>query len=441
MDVSAEPVAASVDTIPAPPMKKLPIGALVGTSIYTLGINVVWLSFNNVIIPYQVQRVVSADTKALWVGVIEGVGTAIAVIINIIAGIISDHISTKRFGRRAPVMLLGSLLTAPFIVLGIFVPITLPLVFTIYIGMQFFTNVSSGAFQPTLADFVPEKQRGISAGLKGLFTLIGSVIGVALISALLAANLDTAALIVVAASFVLTTVLNVIAMRPYDKTDAEITPIHLGAALRDMFRIQKVAGGFWWFIFGSFLIYMGLSNFQGFSQYYLQTDLHQTQNQALQSQAIFGGVGVLVSMVFAVAAGIISDRIGRRNIIIFAVIMATVMSIFFPFVPQLGAFFPALTGFGIFLIVASLYSAAIGMVQSVDTALTSDLVPLHAAGKYMAYANLAVGLANAVAPLLFGFILFVQGPLTTGSFTIFFAVTAVFFIISAFIMGLKVVNR
>jgi MFS family permease len=317
----------------------------------------------------------------------------------------------------------------------------LPLIFTVYLGMQFFTNVSSGGFQPTLADFVPERQRGISAGLKGLFTLIGSIIGYSVVSVLLANGAQTAALIIVAGMFVATTLINVVAMRPYDKTNLPITPIHLGAALRDMFRLQRVAGGFWWFIFGSFLIYMGLSNFQGFSQYYLQTVLHQTQDQALRSQSVFGLVGILVSMVFAVTAGILSDRIGRRAIIIVAALLATAMSLLFPLVPQLGALFPALTGFGIFLIVASLYSAAIGMVQSVDVALTSDLVPLVAAGKYMAYANLAVGVANAVAPLLFGFILFVQGPLTPGSFTLFFAVTAVFFIISALIMGLKVAKR
>ncbi|HKD75309.1 MAG TPA: MFS transporter, partial [Ktedonobacterales bacterium] len=313
--------------------------------------------------------------------------------------------------------------------------------FVIYIGMQFFTNVSSGGFQPTLADFVPTKQRGISAGLKGLFTLIGSIIGVAVISELLSVHQNSLALIVVAGSFVLTTTLNVIAMRPYDKTDAPITPIHLGAALRDMFRAKRVPGGFYWFIFGSFLIYMGLSNFQGFSQYYLQTVLRQTQDQALQSQSIFGLVGVLVSMVFAVSAGILSDRIGRRNIIIVAASAAVVLSIGFLFVPAIGALFPVLSGFGAFLIVASLYSAAIGMVQSVDTALTSDLVPLEAAGKYMAYANLAVGVANSVAPLLFGLILFVQGPLTARSFNAFFIVTAIFFAISAGIMSTKVVNK
>lgn len=426
---------------PLVPTRTLSFAALLGTSIYTLGINVVWISFNNVIVPYQVQRVVSADTKSLIVGIVEFTGTAVAVIINIIAGIISDHFTTRRFGRRAPVMLIGALLTAPFIVLGIFLPITLPLVFTIYIGMQFFTNVSSGGFQPTLADFVPSQQRGISAGLKGVFTLIGSIIGVAVIAALLAAHLNTLALIIVAGSFVLTTVLNVMAMRPYDKPTTAITPIHLGAAVRDMFRLKRVPGGFYWFIFGSFLIYMGLSNFQGFAQYYLQTVLHQTQDQALASQSIFGGVGVLVSMVFAVGAGILSDRIGRRNIIIGAALGATVLSLLFPLVPQIGALFPALTGFGIFLIVASLYSAAIGMVQSVDTALTSDLVPLDEAGKYMAFANLAVGVANTVAPLLFGLILYIQGPLTPNSFVPFFIVTAVFFVISAIIMRTRVANR
>jgi MFS family permease len=81
-----------------------------------------------------------------------------------------------------------------------------------------------------------------------------------------------------------------------------------------------------------------------------------------------------------------------------------------------------------------------GVILSVDTALTSDLVPLEEAGKYMAYANLAVGVANGIAPPIFGFILNFHRVPTLGNFIAFFIVSAAFFITSSIVMVLKVPN-
>jgi MFS family permease len=426
---------------PPPPTKKLPFPALLGTSVYQLGVNAIWTSFYYAILPALVERSTNASGKTLYFGIITTVGTGIGITVNIIAGIVSDHFTTKRFGRRAPVMLIGAVLTAPFLLLGIFLPVTIPLLFAIFIGMEIFTNVSAAAFQPTLADFIPENQRGISAGFKGLFTIIGSAVGVVLVSSLLGAGQDIAAYIVLASLFVGTTLLNIAAMRPYDKTNQVITPLHLGAAVRDMFRLRAVKGGFYWFVAGSFLVYMALSSLQGYALYYIEAALHQSQDQALTSQAIFGGISLIVTVTFSIIAGIISDRIGRRNLIIGAVILGAIISLLFPFIPVLGDTFPALGVFGIFLIIGSLYSAAIGMFQTVDTAMSSDLVPSDEAGKYMSFANLGVGLANTIAPLFFGFILFIQGVTTVQSYTAIFIVTAIFFTLSAFIMALRVQNR
>jgi MFS family permease len=106
-----------------------------------------------------------------------------------------------------------------------------------------------------------------------------------------------------------------------------------------------------------------------------------------------------------------------------------------------GLFFPFAQSFAIFLLFSSIYSASNGVILSVDTALTSDLVPLEEAGKYMAYANLAVGVANGVAPPIFGLILNFQGAPTLGSFIVFFVVSSVFFVISSIVMALKVPNK
>src|SRR5712691_8923936 len=200
----------------AAPTQRLSVSALIMTSIYTLGVNAVWLSYNIFILPVQVQSVTSESTKGIALGALVGVAIGIAVIVNIIAGIISDH-SNSRFGRRRPMMMWGMVLTLPFLLLPVFFPLSLLTVSVAYLGMQIFTNVSSGAFQPTLADFIPVDQRGTSAGFKGVFTLIGAAIGVGVITALFAVNLASVAYMLIAGVFALTTFINAFAMQPYDK--------------------------------------------------------------------------------------------------------------------------------------------------------------------------------------------------------------------------------
>ncbi|MFL5702695.1 MAG: MFS transporter [Ktedonobacteraceae bacterium] len=412
------------------PTKRLSTLALIMTSIYTLGVNVVWLSFNIFILPLQVQSVTTEATKGIVLGALAGVAIGIAIIVNIIAGIISDH-SNSRFGRRRPLLVWGMVLTLPFILLPVFFPLSLLMVSLSFLGIQIFTNVSSGAFQPTLADFIPVDQRGISAGYKGVFTLIGSAIGVGVITALFAVNLASVAYVLIAGIFALTTFINAFAMRPYDKPLPDVKPLKLREVLIDMFHIQHRSGGFFWFVFGSFLIYMGVSGFQFFGIYYLEGVLHITaQEELARAIEISGLLTLLISMLFALLAGFLSDKLGRRNIIIVSVVIAAVAGLFFPFA----------TTFVIFLAFSSLYGAANGVILSVDTALTSDLVPLEEAGKYMAYANLAVGVANGIAPPIFGFILNFHGVPTLGNFIAFFIVSAAFFITSSIVMVLKVPN-
>src|SRR5712691_10124011 len=280
----------------AAPTQRLSVSALIMTSIYTLGVNAVWLSYNIFILPVQVQSVTSESTKGIALGALAGVAIGIAVIVNIIAGIVSDH-SNSRFGRRRPIMIWGMILTLPFILLPVFLPLSLLTVSLAYLGIQIFTNVSSGGFQPTLADFIPVEQRGISAGYKGVFTLIGSAVGIGVITGLFAAHLESAAYILIAALFALTTLINVIAMRPYDRPLPGVKPLKLREVLIDMFRVQKRSGVFFWFVFGSFLIYMGVSGFQFFGIYYLEGILHITnQDDLARAIQISGLIGLLVSM-------------------------------------------------------------------------------------------------------------------------------------------------
>lgn len=413
------------------PMKPLSMPALIMTSIYTLGVNAVWLSYNIFILPVQVQAVTTEATKGIVLGALVGVAIGIASIVNIVAGIISDH-TNSRFGRRRPMMTWGMLLTLPFLLIPLFLPLTLLTVSLSYLGMQVCTNISSGAFQPTLADFIPEAQRGISAGFKGVFILIGSAIGVGVITGLFAANLENVAYVLLAGIFFATTMLNVYAMRAYDKPMPDLQPVRLRFAIIDMFRVRKSSGVFFWFVFASFLIYMGASAFQFFAVYYIEGILHITKQADVDRAIQIAGVlNLTISMVFALVAGILSDRLGRRNIIIISSLVAAIVGLFFPFART----------FAIFLFFSAFYAGSNGVILSVDTALTSDLVPFEEAGKYMAYANLAQGVGNGIAPPIFGLILNAQGAPTIGSFVAFFVVSSAFFAISCLVMWLKVPKR
>ncbi|MDQ2716659.1 MAG: MFS transporter, partial [Chloroflexota bacterium] len=399
----------------AVPTQRLSVPTLILTSTFALGANLVWLAYNIFILPVQVQAVTSEATKGIAVGVLAGVAIGIAVLVNIMAGIVSDH-SKSRFGRRRPMMVWGMVLTLPFILLPLFVSLSLPTVVIAYVGMQIFTNVSSGAWQPTLADFVPVEQRGISAGIKGVFTLIGSAIGVGVITGMFAAHLQSAAYILIAFFLASMTLINAFAMRRLDKPLLEATRLNIRQVLVEMFHIKSRPGigVFWWFVLGSFMIYMGVSGFQFFGVYYIEGVLHITKPEDLATAIqISGLINLVIAVIFALLAGYLSDKFGRRNIIIISVVIATIVGLLFPFART----------FVVFLAFSSFYGAANGVILSVDTALTSDLVPLEEAGKYMAYANLAVGVANGAAPPLFGLILNFRGAPTLGSFIAFFVVS------------------
>ena len=98
------------------PTKRLSVPALIMTSFFALGVNVVWLSYNIYILPVQVEAVTSEATKGIVLGVLVGVAIGIAVIVNIVAGILSDH-SSSRYGRRRPTLVVGMLLTLPFLLI------------------------------------------------------------------------------------------------------------------------------------------------------------------------------------------------------------------------------------------------------------------------------------------------------------------------------------
>jgi MFS family permease len=387
-------------------------------SVYNLGVNYVWVSYNSLILPLQIGLLVPQHDQGLVLGIVVSVAVAVGVIINIFSGVMSDSIKLG-WGKRRPYILLGTLLCSISLLVPIFLVLALPVAFLSFLLMQSFTNLSSGSYQPLLPDLIEEHQRGMTSGFQGMMTLAGSAVGYGLTGYLVGTGYKSYALIPMSIAFLLTTLVTITTIRNSDAPVAATGAIKIRQAVFEMFRPKTFVKAFYWLTVGSFLILMGSSGLMYFEVYYFETILKIANPGIAVGEA--GIVILMVAVVSAMIFGFMSDKIGRRNLIIGAGIVAGVATFFVPF----------LTSFYVFLGVACFVGGSLGIFNSVVFALASDLAPKQETGKYMAYYNLAVGGAGAVAPLIDGIMLFLFGSSSVSGFVALFGLSSIFYLSGA----------
>ena len=413
---------------------KRSIGFLLGMSMLMLGANLVWTAYNSILLPTLVEGVVT-EGKGLVTGLIGFFGTLLAIVISILSGILSDH-SASRWGRRTPAILIGALIGLPLIGLptlflapglrSTFLSLALPIIILSYCGMQFATNVGNGAWWPLLVDVVPEHQRGTASGIQGFLTLIGATIAIVVVTLLNQDGQTMAALWLVGGIFALSGIVNALVLRGKDKPADPADKISLGQAVRGMFRVRTRVAVFFWVVFAVLLAYMGINSLQFFARYFFEVYFPAVSpDEAFRTM---GGISLVMTMVAAVGSGVLSDKIGRRPLILWAMFLCAVTTLLM-----------GLTGdYVVFLILAGIRSAATGPLMAIAPALASDLAPRDEAGQYMAYNNLSTGLSGALSGLVFGVILVT---LTRTTFMVLFVISAIMFLAGGIVFAIKVPQK
>ena len=411
--------------IPATAQKRS-FGFLLGMTVLMLGANFVWTSYNNVLLPTLVEKV-ATQYRGPIVGLIGFLGTMIGITVSLVAGIISDHTSS-RWGKRTPAILVGAVIGLPFIALtAIFYPPVMPLIVIGFCGMQFFTNVANGAWWPLLVDVVPEHQRGLASGLGSFFTLVGAAMGIGLVTLLNENGQTDLALWLIAIVFAVTGVINALVIHGRD-TPAEKpqAPFNLWKIFREMFHVRTRVVVFFWVVLSALLANMGINSLQFFARYFFETYFPGISPD--YGLRFMGGISLVFTMIAAFASGVLSDRIGRRKLILISMFLCAAATLLM-----------GLTGdFTLFLIFAAIRSAATGPIVAVVPALASDLAPEDEAGQYMAYNNLSTGLSGALSSLIFGVVLTTMSK--TG-FVILFVISAVLFLVGGLLFLTKVSQK
>jgi Na+/melibiose symporter-like transporter len=312
-------------------------------------------------------------------------------VIQPLAGGLSDR-TRSRWGRRRPWIVVGVLLSL-LILAGMALASSLCGLVAAYLFLQVASNVGHGPAQGLIPDLVPRERRGLASGIKNLFDMGGLVV-----TSLVAGQLmgsDSPALAFAVTGCVLgVSALITVATTPEEPTlDAGFTGA--GSRVRDLLRVNlRGCPDYAWLLVSRLLILLGIYAVQSFAQYYVR-DWLGMENPAQVTGNLLATIGLALTLL-VFPAGLLSDRVGRKRMNVFA---------------------GALAALGIFLLVlardmsavyvcGAIVGMATGIFVSVNWALATDLIPADEAGKYLGLSNLATAGAGAGSRL--------AGPLIDG---------------------------
>ncbi|NIM95528.1 MAG: MFS transporter [Anaerolineales bacterium] len=158
-------------------------------NIHWLGLNVVTGAITPLLLPYFVSLFVLESEKNTYLATVRLFGLAVAMMVQPIAGMLSDR-NTSRWGRRRPYIFGGTIANMIFILImgaSIFFRDTtldegLPILagvsaayLVLLLGLmltQASANVTFGGLIGLIPDLVPENQRGRSSGIKAVMELL-----------------------------------------------------------------------------------------------------------------------------------------------------------------------------------------------------------------------------------------------------------------------------
>jgi MFS family permease len=259
-----------------------------------------------------------------------------------------------------------------------------------------------------------------------MLTLIGAALGIELISFLNSNGQTSLALWVIGIVFAATGIVAAWVLRGKDKPAVETQKISMLTVFKNMFTVRTRVVVFFWVVLCALLANMGMNSLQFFARYFFETYFPTVSPDF--GFGVMGGISLVFTMISAVASGILSDKIGRRKLILGSLYICAVMTILMGFTGN----------FVLFMVFAAIRSAATGPIVAVMPALASGLAPEDEAGQYMAYNNLSTGLSGAMAALVFGVLLI---NMTKTTFIILFVISAVLFLVGALVFQFKVSQK
>jgi MFS family permease len=386
------------------------------------------------------------ENRNTALGLIAAAGLLVATLTQPIIGALSDRTKAP-LGRRVPYMIVGTLLAVAFL----FVVALAPSIGVLLLGVlvyQFGANTAQAPWQALLPDQLPASLRGAASGLKSLFEIFGFILGRRFAGYMVAQGTPQSAVLAAAVVLIVTMVLTSLAARyrngkrspeadgpdglsshnssgdasheGLSENDPEASP-GFSAFLK---RSNWPRGFGWWFV-NRTLFWAAIIALNSFVIFYMEDVVGMTFSEASR---LFGDLSVVLGvslLIITIPAGRLSDRLGRRPIILAACLVAVAGNLLLLFARTR----PVL------ILGGAALGMATGVFLSASWALATDLVPRRLAARYLGIANIATAGGSFLARLAGGALIDpinrLTGTVDAGYLTLY-SLTLVAFAVAAF---------
>jgi MFS family permease len=394
-------------------------------SAFWFGSNFLWIPLTTVLIQSQVDAVVPKGSQNGAIGFAIGIGGFLAMTVPPLVGAWSDRLNT-RFGRRRPIMVAGTLLTIPGLVL-LMTAGSYPQIVVGYAIVQFFFNAAGAAYAGIIPDVVPAQQFGKASGFLATMTQLGIGGGLGVTSVMGSAR---AIYLIFVAVILLTLIPTIWAARNEGMAPLAPHPRRsIGEAIREFLRPLH-EGDFAWVVFTRLMISAGITavlyNLHNFFRDVVLTP--GTNPDAFTSNWLL--VVVLTALPFGFFGGLLSDRWHRRKAFVYLSggAQAFVAIVFIAFYPTA---IPLVFALGV------AYGVGYGLYFAVDWALACDTLPDKSqSAKDMGLFHIALTMPQAIIPFFGGPLIdYLNGPHGNGGYRIVFSSAVVFLFIGTVLVS------
>jgi Na+/melibiose symporter-like transporter len=395
-------------------------------TIFGFALAALWGCLHTIVIQQRLLDFVPATEKNTYLGLLTFAGLILAMIVQPIAGSISDH-SGFAWGRRRPFILAGTIMVLLFLP-GIGWSSSYAAIFVVYCLLQIFSNTVQGPFQALIPDMVPGGKRGVASGIKSFLEIGGGVAllyPIALFMDRYSAGggsswlwLSLAIPGVILGGIMLATVL-MVKEKPGTGAKTNILP-----ALRKIFKVDlKANRDFIWFLVSRLFFLMAFTTLQTFTLYFLM-DVVGVPDPAAAT-ARFSIVAIAGMLVITYPAGRLSDKIGRRPIGITSGLLGALgIALIFLFKDS---YLPV-------MLCGGLIGIAFGAFLSSNWALATDLVAKGEEARYLGLVNIATAGGAALARLIGPMIDFFNAQSTNLGYSVMLLACFIYFIIGAVLL-------
>jgi MFS family permease len=365
--------------------------ALLRLSAFSFGLTGFIMAMDMVILPALVLIIASEELKNTYVGLLGFSGLVVAALVQPIAGRYSDGTHSP-LGRRVPYLLWGGTFACAGLA-GVGFASNYPALLAAWLFIQVNANIAYGPCQALIRDLVPAHRTGIAASLKILADAAGGVALIAISGTLIGRYSGTTSthwlwltLGLMGVSLMAATAVTSLTVRSRETT-ADITADH---SVQDSRQTRGLHPQLSRFLLSRFLMITAVAVFQTYGLFFLR-DVVGLENaaQALGNMVLVVG-GVLALSIYP--AGWLSDRIGRKPVVLAGAVGAAFSSI---------ALLSADNATEV-LIIASIIGMSVGVLLSSNWALANDLGTRGREGQHMGIVGLATlggsGVAKIVGP-------------------------------------------